>query len=237
MRSKILILLFILLFKSGYSQSFIKNLKIIVTGNYVTSATIQLNPFTTDIVEKNSSVDLKGGYGYGFIIKQKLFGSGLDIGLGSEYIRIEDNELVETLEQDTSIIRGRVSETVEMVPIELAIYFSLPEVVKNLNIFLGGGGGIYFGDRTRHFAGMTTTTEYKRAMPGILVLVGAEYRLLKNLSVYFETRFRQAGYRVRSTFPRNYIIYQGTPYYFNPVLDSKIFIDGLKLSLGVGINF
>lgn len=238
MRNKILILLFILLIGGkSYSQDFIKDLKIILTANYITSATIQLNPFTTDIIEKNSSVSLKGGYGYGFIIKQKLFRTDLEIGLSSEYIRIEDNELVETLEQDTSIIRGRVTETVEMIPIELTLYFSLPEVLKNLNIFLGGGGGIYFGDRTRNFAGMTTTTEYKKPMSGVLVLVGVDYRLHKNLSIYFETRFRQAGYRVRSVFPRNYVIYQGIPYYFNPVLDSKIFIDGLKLSLGVGVNF
>ncbi|MGB9697311.1 MAG: hypothetical protein ACP5P3_06620 [Ignavibacteria bacterium] len=237
--SRIVFILFIIITipLEGTTQDFIKHLQIIPTINYITSATIQLNPFTTDIVEKNSSVELKGGYGYGLIIKQKLFGSGLDIGLGSEYIRIEDNELVETLEEDTSIIRGRVTETVEMIPIELTVYFTLPEVVKNLNIFLGGGGGIYFGDRSRHFANMTTTTEYKRPMPGIIVLVGTEYRVHRNLSVYFEARFRQAGYRVRSTFPRDYVIYQGIPYYFNSVLDSKVFIDGLKLSLGIGVNF
>lgn len=229
--------MFIILPQNGKGQSILKGLKIIPTVNYISSATIQLNPFSTDLIEKNSEIELKGGYGYGLILKYSLSGSDLYVGLATEFIRIEDNEFVETLEQDTSIIRGRVSEKIEMIPIELSVYFTLPQVVNGLNIFLGGGGGIYFGNRTRQFGGMTTTTENKRPMVGVLVLVGAEYQLFKNFSVYFETRFRQAEYRVKSVFPRNYIIYEGIPYYFNPVLNSKIFIDGIKLSLGVGVNF
>jgi len=233
----IIILTNIALTQNCEAQGILKNLKIIPSVNYISSATIQLNPFSTDIIEKNSEIELKGGYGYGLILKYSLGGSGLQLGLASEFIRIEDNEFVETLEQDTSVIRGRVTEKVEMIPLEMSVYFNLPQVVSGLNIFLGGGGGIYFGDRTRYFAGMTTTTESRKPMVGILVLVGAEYQVFRNLSIYFESRFRQAEYRVKSIFPRNYVLYEGRLYYFDPVLNSKIFIDGIKLSLGIGINF
>lgn len=214
-----------------------KNVSVYLTGNYISSATIQLNPYSSDIIERNTTDEVKGGYGYGVSIKKKLWGDNFFISLSTEYLKISDNTLSTTLENDTSFVRVHVSETLSFIPIELAFYFNIPQSLENFNIFLGGGAGIYFGNRTRSMVGYETQTISKSPMINILVLFGMEYMLDKHLSMLFEMRVREGEYKVSNRFPVDNVTLDGVTYYFQQELNSKVFIDGLKLSFGLGYYF
>lgn len=205
--------------------------------NYVSSATILLNPNSADIFEKNSTAELKGGYGYGFTLKKRIFNDDIFIGISTEYIKINDEELSFIVENIEDYARLRVSETLEMVPVELSMYFNIPRVADNLNIYLGGGAGFYFGNRTRKMLGMESTTVSKSPMFSLNVLFGAEYFLDNHFSLNFEMKVRDGKYKVHSTFPTDHVIIDDQIYYFSKDFESKIYIDGLKVSLGLGYYF
>ena len=139
--------------EAGAQNNFIRNIfrdySITVSGNYVSSATIMLNPSSSDLVEKSSSVETKGGYGYGVTLKKRIFGDDFYLGISTEYIKIFDDQLVTSLDNGDDIVNVRLSESLEMVPVEFALYFNMPRFANNFNMYLGGGFGFYFGNRTQ----------------------------------------------------------------------------------------
>jgi hypothetical protein len=241
LKKYLFILIIFFFFSDAYCQSLLKkisnDLSIYVSGNYVSSATIQINPYSSDIIERNTTDELSGGYGYGLAIKKKILGDNLFFSLSTEFLQITDNSLVQELQNDTSFVRARVTESLKFIPLEFALYFNLPQALEDLNIFLGGGAGIYFGDRTRKMAGFETVTTSKSPTVNIVVLFGMEYFMDKHFSLLLEMRVRQGEYKVSNHFPTNHLSFQGQDYQFQQDFNSKIFVDGLKLSLGLGYTF
>ena len=66
---------------------------------------------------------------------------------------------------------------------------------------------------------------------------GMEFRFSRNISGIFEVKFRQAEYSVQSRYPVSTININGTVFELEQNLNSKVFVDGLKLSLGLSYNF
>ena len=238
----LLVFSLILVAENSFSQnkffnSFLNGLSFSASLNYVSSASIQPYPYSRDIIERNFTDYTKGGYGFSFSIKKNIYKSDLFINLSAEYIRIYDNELSQLLESDTGFIYGRVTENIKAFPVELSLYFKLPQFTDNFSIYLGGGAGIYFGDRQRTLRGIESITLSKAPKVNILVLSGMEYRIDKNISLFMEARFRKAQFNVSSKFPVNYTVFNGTTFFFDPDMNSKIFVDGVRISLGLSYYF
>jgi len=238
----ILLLFFIGKADPSFAQkNFLKGLtsgfSFFTSANFITYSTIQVNPYSSDLAEKNSIVELKGGYGYGFTLKKRVFSDNFFIGISTEYYKSTDDGLKEYLTAETNTVAGRVSETVEMIPLEITSFFNIPQALENLNIYLGGGIGFYFGNRVKKFAGYETVTISRQPMAGIKVLTGVEYMLTPKFALNLQFEFREAGFIVKSRFPNNNITIDGITYYFPQELNSKIYVDGLKISLGAGIYF
>lgn len=212
---------------------------LIVSGslNYVSSATIQLAPYSSDLVERNSSLELSGGYGYSFSIRTKILRNDLFLGITAEYIKIQDNNAILVLEGDTNTARIKLSETVTAYPVELTAYFNVPSFQENMNIYLGGGLGLYSGDRVRRIQNFESETISKTLGLSLVVISGIEYYFEKNLMTFMEMRFRDGEYDVKSKFPLSSITVNGASYPLGKEMNSKIFLDGLKISLGIGYRF
>jgi len=205
--------------------------------NYVSSATIKQSPYSADIIERNSLIDVRGGYGYAFGVKTKLFRNDLFFGITGEFIRIEDAEAEQTLENDSSIARIRVTEVLTVTPIEFTAYFNIPSFEENLNIYLGGGIGVYMGDRVRRIQNYESETISKSLGLSLVVLSGMEYYFEKNIMAFMEMRFREGEYDVKSKFPIGTVTVRGQTYNLGREMNSKIFLDGLRLSVGLGYRF
>jgi hypothetical protein len=225
-----------------FSQSFSavnisKDFSIIAGFNYISSATIQNSPFSSNQIERDFTTELFGGYGYGISIKKKLFRDDLAFGISTEYLKLEDNTLVQTLGSDTTRIRAAVTEKIWLYPVELTGYFNLPSFVDNLNIYLGGGVGVYFGDRKRSLLGIETETESITPGFNFLILSGIEYFIHDKFSGVLELRFREGEFTAKSTFPVSEVRANNRTYPIEKNLNSRIFVDGLRLSLGIGYHF
>lgn len=240
---KILTVLSIFLgYQSSQAQIFslasvYEGLSLSVTGNYISSASIQLYPNSSNIVERNSFEELTGGYGYGVSLRKKFLRDDLFIGITTEYIEIEDSELSQLIQSDTNYLRVRATERIWMIPIEMSLIFNVPSITDELRVYLGGGVGVYFGNRVRKILDMESETKSKDALLNIHVLSGLEYFFEENVSAMFEVRFRQAQYRVESSYPTGEAVIDGKTYTFEQNMNSKIFVDGLKLSLGIVYYF
>jgi hypothetical protein len=204
-----------------------------VSGNFVSSASIQLNPYSQSLVEKNSFAYLGGGFGYGISISKKFLRNDLSLILSTEYVRINDNDVSATLINGSNAVKVKVSENLWMVPVELAINFNLPKMAPKLNIFIGGGLGVYFGDRERTIAGVSTETIESIPMLNLHIETGMEYFISNKLSGVFEMKFRDAGFKVRNSFPFSFIGVNGISYPLPTEYNSKVFVDGMKLSIGL----
>ncbi len=212
-------------------------ISIMASVNYVSSASIQLNAFSSDPILRSMTEDLSGGYGYGISIRKTFFREDLSFGFSTEYLRIIDQSLTETFESPTFRVKARVKEDIWMLPVEFSGYFNLPKFTENLKIYLGGGVGMYFGDRKRTLLNLESKTIYRQASFSFLVLSGMEYNFTKKISGVFEMKFREGEFQVKSQFPFSAVNINGEIFPIQKNLNSKIFVDGLKLSLGVAYNF
>lgn len=240
---KIFILFFTLLMTSniysqGMSERFeFRSFSITPFVNYVSSASIQQNPNSTDIIEKNQITDLYGGLSYGISIKKKMFGDDIMLGVSAEYLKIEDDSHTERVFNGPASVNLRVTEIVWVVPLEFSVYYKIPRFSDSFGLYLGGGMGVYFGDRERQIFNMKTETKSKEQALNFHIATGGEYNLSRNLSAVFEITFREGEYKVKSSFPSDQVTINGSRYDIQQDYDSKVFIDGLKLGLGLSYYF
>ena len=213
------------------------NFNFTVSANYIASSTIQLNPFSSDLLERNLSEDIGGGYGIGFSFKKRLYISDLFIGVSAQYTSINDQQNSQLLEADTNSFRVRVYESIWVLPVELSLLFNIPSFADNLRIYLGGGLGIYFGDHKRRIINFETRTIDKKPGVNIHVECGLQYYLSSDLSVILETKFRNPQLTINSEYSTNNVDINGITYYFNKNMKSKIYLDGINFNLGLNYSF
>lgn len=205
--------------------------------NYVSTATIQINPYSENLFERNLLEEITGGYGYGILLRKRLFSDEISIGISAEFVSILDEELTQTFSNDSVTIRARVKEELTMIPIELMGYFNIPDFAEDLKIYFGGGVGVYFGDRKRTVLNIQSKTISKEPGFSLVVTSVMEYYFSRNISGVFEVRFRQGEYSVKSEFLSPQFTINGNTYEFDQTLNSKVFVDGLNLSVGIAYNF
>lgn len=210
-----------------------KRFSVLVYGTYVSSAELFDNIKSPEPFFRDISVEMGGGYGYGgeITFNPQIYDLGIMFYVSSEFLKVKDDELVASkVIDDTIIVRGRFTEEYTLIPIEAGLKWSLPVSTDKFRIFIGGGAGIYFGERTRTVLGVST--EKVSSTPGfsLNVLSGVEYYFGRNLSVDFQFKFREGSFEVESRFPSPVPIFDRT-------INSRIIVDGVRLSAGLKYNF
>lgn len=237
---KTLFLILSLVCSISYSQEFSPDFSeydfaITPSISYISSASIQVNPYSDNPIERNSFADLSGGFGIGLSLKKKIFTKDLFVVVSSEYSRISDNNVTQFLFNGDEAVKVKLTETVWMIPIEVGVNYNLPKMTNNLNIYLGGGAGFYFGNRTRTINNVSTETFNQDIGFNLYILSGFEYFIGNKLSAGFEMKFRDAGFNVDSRFPFSSINVNGVSYALPRNYYSRVFMDGLKV--GVNLNY
>lgn len=199
----------------------------------VSSAELMDNIRSNEPLFKDLSIELAGGYGYGaeLTYDPHLYDLGIILYVSSEFLKIRDDGLVATqVYNDTTVLRVRFIEEFKMFPLEAGIKWNLPVGTDKFKIYIGGGGGIYFGERKRTITGVST--EHIKSTPGfsLNVLSGVEYYIARNLSVDFKFKFREGSFEDESEFPRNVPVFSRNIY-------SRIIVDGVRISAGLKYNF
>ena len=206
-----------------------------LSGTYISSSELQNNINSTNPIEKDASVDLDGGFGYGFELTfdPRWGNSEITLYISSEYYKHKQSSLFYRYFEDTTLFSVKFEEEFYFIPVEAGIKWNLPVSGENLKIYIGGGGGVYFGDRKRSLRGYESTTNNVKQGYSLNVLSGIEYYIASNLSAAFEFKFREPYFEVESKFPDSRNLFFGMP---NP-LTSRIVVNGTTLSLGLKYNF
>lgn len=217
-----------------------KNFSVSIYSDYVSSAQIQDNIRSLDPILRNASTDIKGAFGYGGELNYtpSFLDHDFTFYISSEYLKIDNSDLILRFFQDTLSGAVHIEEKLKVLPVELGVKWNLPVGTDNFKIYIGGGAGLYFGDRQRIIAGIFNSETVSKS-PGfsLNILSGMLLYIEKNLAANFEIKFRDANYEVENKFAINYITINGASFALDNPLYSRISVDGVRVSLGLKYNF
>lgn len=210
-----------------------------VYGMYVSSAELQNNIKSSVSFVRDASIELKGGYGYGAEFTYNPGFSNFDVMfyISSEYMKVKDDELLLRFENDSASSVVRFTEEYNLLPLEAGLKWNLPVSTERFKIFIGGGAGIYFGNRTRSVGPYSTSPISRKAGVSMNVLAGLEYFFQRNLSLDFEFKFREASFESQDRFAVDYVTIGGNIYSLDNPVYSRLLIDGTRVSAGLKYHF
>ncbi|MGH2575494.1 MAG: hypothetical protein ACRDFC_07325, partial [Ignavibacteria bacterium] len=120
-------------------------------GTYISSSELQNNPKSTNPIERDATLELDGGFGFGGEINYDpgIYNLGIKFYLSSEYLKVDQTDLEFVFDDGENQDKIRMREKFTFIPIEFGVKWNLPVSTENFKIYIGGGAGGYFGDRTR----------------------------------------------------------------------------------------
>lgn len=216
-----------------------KKFSISLIGTYVSSSELLENPTSPNPFEREAATELKSGYGYGAEMNYAplLFESNVLLYLSAEYLKVNTDGLILRLSNGVNSNAIRFSEKFTLIPIEFGIKWLLPVSTDLFKLYIGGGGGIYLGDRIRTIQNLVSSNIKKKPGFSLNVLTGLEYYIARNLSANLELKFREASFDNESKYNTNTITVGGTQYSITNPFTTRFIIDGVRISAGLKYQF
>jgi opacity protein-like surface antigen len=208
-----------------------ENFSICIGYNYTTSSKIFLNPNAVDVIDQNQYITIGSFANFSLEFRYR-FSQSLIFGLD-----------IETLENDK---KGRhlnsprfiVDDGFKIYPVEFSVYYFLPFSTEDFKFFMGGGFGIYPGERTRSFGDINFVKVDSEIGYGIQVSTGMDYILIQNISIRGEIRFRDPDFTSTNKYTKKIVTYDGNNYSVNTNNTiSRINVDGITFRIGLAFQF
>lgn len=229
---KLFLLLFILgsVSPAQYNEN---RFSIGINGLYTTSASIYLDPYSTDPVLRNEAFIIED------ILSQSVdfryrFSDEIIFGLNAGYMSAKDRG--PNLTAGSKIII--VNDGFRMIPVELSIFYLLPFSTENLKFLMGGGGGFYWGEHIREFGDAKVSTIDRENAFGIHVSVAMDYLIEEFLYFRGELKFRDPQINVTNKYANKTVNYGGGEITLaDDTFTSRINVDGVTFLLGLVFQF
>ncbi len=198
---------------------------------YVSSSEVQNNLDSPDPIERAALTDINGGFGFGseFEIKPSFLKIDLVYYLCIEYLHLDQQGIQYEYSDGSTIFDYQARDKFTIFPVELGIKWPLPVGTNDFKIYIGGGGGIYFGSHTRYVNNLTSQTISLTPGFSLNVLVGLDYYIAKNIAANTELKFRDAAFDTKSKY--NYITSMPNPF------STRLIVDGVRVSAGFKYDF
>ncbi len=208
-----------------------ENFSICFGYNFTTSSKLFLNPNASNVLEQNQYNSLGSFTNYSFDIRYR-FSENIIFGLDVEYLKHSKKG------RYLNSPRFIVDDGFIIYPIELSIYYFIPFSTEDFKFFMGGGFGLYPGERTRKFGDIKYVDVDSEIGYGIQASTGMEYILFKNISFRGEIRFRDPDLKVTNKYNDKIVHYNGSTYNVNTNdSESRINVDGITFRIGVAFQF
>jgi hypothetical protein len=203
-------------------------------GSLNTSGRLFPNPNAADPISRAQSFSYADFYGVGGEVQYHFSNSNIFLGLGAEYVKNDGGRNIVASAQRVV----PVEDYYRVIPVEFTAYFRIPVTNGPFSIVMGGGGGVYFGDRHYAMAGVEAPTTSSQVGYGIHVLGGFAYRVNEWFSVSADIKFRDAQFQTTNAFPVPSVKY-GDIFVNLPQrpFESSIHTDGMVIQVGLGVNF
>lgn len=232
MKAKLFIL-FLIITSSLFAQYNGKRLYFSVNYIYTTSSKLFLQPNSSDPVIRGTHDNLEDIWSYSGEIGYRLF-EDITLGLSGEYLK-------KTFTNDNMNLGGisaSMKDGFEVIPVELSIYYTLPFSTESFKFFMGGGGGLYFGNHIRQLGDVSVSTESRKIGYGIQVAVGMDYLFYKNFAVRGQMRFRDPEFEMKNSYSSKTIHYEGRTFILSSqTFSSKVNVDGISFAVGILFQF
>ena len=203
-----------------------------VKGNFTTGSQLFPNPDSPDDFQRAEYFPIEDFFGYSVELKYQIPETNLAIGLSADYIRTTTSQ---------SIAQGfviPVRDGYRVIPIEITGYFIIPVSGPTFGIYMGGGGGAYFGRRIYEIAGVEAQTTDQGHGFGIHVLGGLSYRFTEVFSICGEMKFRDLQFKTMNQFSAKQVLYHGVVVSLpQDPFAARVHTDGVIFQLGASLSF
>ncbi len=206
-----------------------------ISVNYIYTATskLYLQPNSSDPIIRGTHDDLDDIWSYSGEIGYRIY-EDLVIGLGVEYIR----KTYTNRNMNLGGVRASMKDGYKVIPLDLTIYYTLPFSTEFFKFFMGGGGGLYFGEHIRELGDVSVSTISRKIGYGIHVAVGMDYIFYKNFALRTQMRFRNPEFEMKNKYSSNIVNYNGRAYLLaSDTFSSKVDIDGISFTIGIMYQF
>lgn len=205
-----------------------KSFMIILKGSLTTSSQIYTNPDAPSPIDRSQFVPLKDSFGYGVELNYRIPETNIAVSLSADYVDASTT---------TSILKiVPVKDGYTVIPVELTGYFIIPLSGPTFGIFMGGGAGLYFGERRYQVGGVDAPSMSSTPGFGIHVLGGMSYRFNEWFSLIGEMKFRDVQFSSKNSFGVSDIRYQGILVHPADPGNANIHTDGIVFQLGAAFN-
>lgn len=207
---------------------------VVAHGNLSTAGHVFLNPRSTDPFARAQSVSFTDFFGYGVEVQYHIPSTLLSIGLSSDRIVSRQTHSI------TASSQRPVPEEdgYLLIPLEFTGYFHIPVTDGAFGVYMGGGVGVYFGERRYALAGAPAASTGAEPGFGIHVLAGMRYRFTEGFMLSVEMKFRDAQFEATNAFAVPSVRYGD----ITVALPAKPFVssihtDGMVIQLGAAYSF
>jgi hypothetical protein len=199
-----------------------------LSSSFTTTAKLFYAPDDPDLFIRQQHHPIDNVIGFGIDIRRSMEETSLQIGLSAEYLSKSEQF---TIPRSSD----RVSDGFIAVPMEITGYFIIPFSSETMQLYMGGGGGVYWGTRKYEYNTVRALTVERNLGYGIHILSGIQYSLSPVFAVRSELKFRDVQFNVSNAFPptsRDRLYPDsGIPF------PSRISIDGINLSIALVTRF
>jgi hypothetical protein len=204
-------------------------------GTVTTSSKLFRNARADDELLRSSFLPVNGVFSAGMELRRVIERDRLELGLSIEYISASEDF---SLSSDATTDAVPARDGYSVVPVELTAYLQIPIGTAGLHVYMGGGGGLYFGGRRYEYASAPAVIVDRKLGYGIHVLGGVEVALSPTLSVRSEVKFRDIQFDTVNRFTSFSTPLNGRPIPLDDQpLYSRIDIDGMTVSVAVAYHF
>lgn len=202
-------------------------------GSFTTSSKLFYNIESPSEFLRNQYFALDDVFGVGFDVRRSFAQSRLQVGLSVEYLSARETFSAAVPSGTVPAVNGYWA-----VPIEVSGYFLIPFSTADLRFYIGGGIGVYLGERRYSIADESAAIVSTKPGAGIHVATGVEYSLREWLSLRSEVKFRDLQFESTHRFDKSYVVYNGMVVALDQTpTRSRVNIDGMMLDVGIVFKF
>jgi hypothetical protein len=211
-----------------------KTFSVVAKTNFTTGSQLFTNPNSRDALKRNEFFPIEDFFGFGVEVKYHFSEINIALGLSADYIRTTTTNF----RPITSTISIPEEDGYRVIPVEITGYFHIPVSGPTFGVYMGGGGGAYFGRRIHRRAGVEAPSLEEGLGFGIHVLGGLSYRFTEWFSLNAEMKFRDLQFESSNAFSVSRITYRNViiPVSTEP-FESRVHTDGIVFQLGAAVSF
>ncbi len=205
-------------------------------GAYTTTSKVFYNPDAASPDLRGQYTGLDNIYAPGVEIRWMIPGQPIAVSLAVEYL-VKSNEEMQLAGFLSPPRALPVKEGLWLLPVEAGGLVFIPLGTDRVRLSMGGGLGMYLGNRELTIAGVKAAQQSKPVSFGIHVETSFDYRLTPWAYARLDMRFRDPEITTESRFIQQATQYEGVLIVLpRDPFRAKINVNGLNFGLGIGVE-